>query len=219
MDMTLPGIEFSKTKRNPTLASDDAIFELSFYKDAEYFSILENLNEFIKATENIIRKSKYYSRYVKYIKEDIGLKQCQVLSNLEIDEESKITLEMHHGPILTLYDYVLIVIDCLLEENHKKITTFLVADIVMREHYNNNIQVVMLTKTVHEAVDEGLFLNYKQGFGNINEFLKKYRKGLSKDQIFKINSYVELCDSYNSFDNLLLELKDTVRNWSKENII
>lgn len=215
----IPGIEFSKEKQNPTLDSDACIYELSFYKDLEYLSVLENLNAFVADVENLCRKSKYYSRYVKYIKEDIGLKCCQVLSNIEIHEDSNITIEMHHGPILTLYDYVVIVVDYLLAKGDNKITAFKVADIVMREHYENNIQVVMLSKTAHEAVDEGLFINVKQGFGNVGAFLEKYKEGLSRDQIKKINAYIAMSEEYGSFDNGLLDVKDNIISWSNEDII
>jgi hypothetical protein len=217
--MSIPGINFKGKKKNPRLDAESSIFELTFYKDREYFSVMENLNNFVKSVEALCRKSKYYKRYVKFIKEDVQLDCCQVLSNVEVNEDSGISLEMHHGPILTLYDYCVIIIDTLLAKEYDQITTFRVADIIMREHYMNNIQVVMLTKTVHEAVDEGLFLNYKQGFGNLGLFLKKYKDGISKDQIFKINAYIRMCEDYNSFDNMLLALKDRVKEWSQENII
>lgn len=217
--MIIPGISFKNKKKNPKLDSESSMFELAFYKDREYFSVMENLNAFVKSVEAMCRRSKYYKRYVKFIKEDVQLDNCQVLSNIEINENSDITLEMHHGPILTLYDYCVIIIDTLLSKDYDNITTFRVADIIMREHYMNNIQVVMLSKTVHEAVDEGLFLNYKQGFGNLGLFLKKYKDGISKDQIFKINAYIRMCEEYNSFDNMLLSLKERVREWSQENII
>lgn len=215
----IPGIKFSKEKRNPTIDSDACLFELPFYKDAEYFALLENLNKFIKGVEDLCRKSKYYSRYVKYIKEDIGLKTCQVLSNIDIRDDSDVTIEMHHGPMLTLYDYCLVVIDYLLATEYPKITTFAVADIIMREHYANNIQVVMLSKTAHEAVDEGLFINYKQGYGNIAKFIEKYRKGLSKELVEKINTYLDMCEKYGSYDNMIFDVKNSIKSWAIEELL
>ena len=65
----IPNIEFKKTKRNPTLDSDTSLFELPFYKDVEYFTNLDNFVTFVNAVERLVRSSKYYSRYIKYIKE------------------------------------------------------------------------------------------------------------------------------------------------------
>lgn len=213
----LPNINYKKVNKNPTIDSETAEFELPFYKDAEYFANLDNFISFIKSVEKLVRTSEYYKRYIAYIRNDIGLNCCQVLSNIQPDEEDNTELEMHHGPILTLFDYAAIITDYLLYTG-KKITTFMVADLVLEEHFNNNIQVVMLSKTVHEQVGENvIFINLKQAFGDLNAFLKKYKNGLHEEQIEKINRYIELSQRYDSFDKNILELKGFVKNWAKEN--
>lgn len=210
----LPNIDYKKPNKNPTLDADTSEFELPFYKDIEYFSNIDNFVGFVKAVERMVRTSNYYSRYIKYLKEDIGLTACQVLSNIE-DEYADI--EMHHGPILTLFDYVAIITDSLLAKK-KKINTFLVADILLEEHFLNNIQVVMLSKTVHEQVHENnIFINLNQAFGNLNDFLKKYRDGLHPEQVQKINKYIESSIKYDSFDKDVLKLNGFVKKWSKDN--
>lgn len=213
----LPNINYKKVNKNPTIDSETAEFELPFYKDAEYFANLDNFISFIKSVEKLVRTSEYYKRYIAYIRNDIGLNCCQVLSNIQPDEEDNTELEMHHGPILTLFDYAAIITDYLLYTG-KKITTFMVADLVLEEHFNNNVQVVMLSKTVHEQVGENvIFINLKQAFGDLNAFLKKYKNGLHEEQIEKINRYIELSQRYDSFDKNILELKGFVKNWAKEN--
>ncbi len=210
----IPDIEFSRKKRHPEIDSSNSMFSLPFYKDAEYFSNFDNYVFFIKSVEKLVRRSQYYSRYIKYLRDEIGLTFCQVLSNISNENGEKITIEMHHGPILTLFDYVAIVLDHLIEEG-ERITTFKVAKIVLEEHYNNNVQVVMLSKTVHQAVHaENIFINYKQGFGDLNTFLKKYHKGLQNEQIMKINRYIETSKKYDSFDRDLLALKQNILHWS-----
>lgn len=208
---------FKKTKKNPTLECLDCEYELPFYKDVEYFSSLENYVAFVKSVERIVRSSVYYSRYVAYIKGDIGLNKCQVLSNIEDEPDSKTQmLEMHHGPILNLFDIVAIIVDYMLYHN-KKINTFNVARIVIDEHYKNNVQVVMLSKTVHQEVHaRNIFINVKQAFGNINTFLLKYKDGLSKEHIDKINNYIELSKKYDSFDKDILTLENNVKKWSDQ---
>lgn len=210
----IPNIEFSKPNKNPTIDSESSNYMLPFFKDTEYFTNLDNFVFFVKAVEKMVRSSKYYSRYVKYIKEDIGLNYCQVLSNIKVEEEDNTELEMHHGPILTLFDYVAIMLDHMLY-NDKKISTFRLADKILQEHYDNHVQVVMISKTVHEEVHNGnIFLNAKQAFGDINAFLSKYKDGISEDQKRKINRYIALCEEHDSFDKHTLQLKDNIKNWA-----
>ena len=213
----LPNIDYKKTSQNPTLDSDTSLYMLPYYKDVEYFSNLDNFVGFIKGVESLVRTSKYYSRYVKYLKTDIGLNFCQVLSNIKSEEEEDYTkIEMHHGPILTLFDYISIVIDWMLYHN-KKINSFIVADIILEEHFANRIQVVMLSSTVHELVhDNNIFISTKQAFGDLNAFLKKYRDGVSQEQLQKINHYIELCKKYDSFDKHSLDIS-TIKKWSEKN--
>lgn len=213
----LPNIDFKKPHKNPTLDADTSEFEIPFYKDVEYFSNIDNFVGFVKGVEKMVRTSKYYSRYISYIKNDIGLRVCQVLSNIQEEDEKDHLLEMHHGPILTLFDYASIITDYLLAKE-KKINTFIVADILLEEHFLNNIQVVMLSKTVHEQVHENnIFINLHQAFGNLDNFLKKYRAGIHPEQVQKINKYIELSEKYDSFDKDVLKLSGFVKKWKKEN--
>lgn len=213
--MDLPNVEFKKPSKNPTLDSESSLFTIPFYKDVEYFSNFDNFVSFVKAVERMVRSSKFYSRYVKFIKEDVGLNFCQVLSNIkQEDENSNVKIEMHHGPILTLFDYITIMIDYMLFYD-MKITTFSVADKILDEHFLNNIQIVMLSETVHEEVHENnIFLSTKHAFGNLNAFLEKYKKGISDEQIDKINKYILLCEKYDSFDKGTLDLKEKIEKWS-----
>jgi hypothetical protein len=210
----LPNIDFKKLSKNPTLDADTSEFEVPFYKDVEYFSNIDNFVGFVKGVERMVRTSNYYSRYVKYIIEDVGLRACQVLSNIDIDYAE---VEMHHGPILTLFDYAAIITDYLLAKE-KKINSFIVADILLEEHFSNNIQVVMLSKTIHEQVHENnIFINLNQAFGNLDAFSKKYRSGIHPEQVRKINQYIETSHKYDSFDKDVLKLSGFVKKWNKEN--
>jgi hypothetical protein len=156
----LPNIEYKKSGKNPTIDADTSDFELPFYKNNEYFSSIDNFVGFVKAVERTVRTSTYYSRYIKYLKEDIGLTSCQVLANIEDDDAD---IEMHHGPILTLFDYAAIITDYMLAKN-RKVSTFQVADILLEEHFENNVQIVMLSNTVHELVHENnIFINLNNG--------------------------------------------------------
>lgn len=212
----LDDIIYKKPNKNPTIDCDNSEYELPFYKDGEYFAILDNFVNFCKACERLVRVSPYYKKYISYLR-TIGLDRCQVLSNI-VAEEGGPAVEMHHGPILSLFDYCAIVTDHLIY--HKKlINTFIVADIIIKEHYNNNIQVVMLSETVHQSwhATGKPFINLHQAFGDLNKFMKKYRDGL-EEVIPKINRYIMLSTKYDSFDSQLLKIKDNIEVWGYTDI-
>ena len=213
----LPNIDYKKPSKNPTLDSDTSFYALPYYKDIEYFANLDNFVSFVKSVEQMVRTSKYYARYIKYLKKDIGLNFCQVLSNIKIDEDDEkanTKIEMHHGPILTLFDYISIVVDHRLA-HEQKVNSFIIADIIIDEHFNNNVQVVMLSKTVHELVhDNSIFINTKQAFGDLNAFLKKYKDGINDEQVHKINNYIQLSKKYVSFDKHVLDLEKNIVKWT-----
>lgn len=207
----IPNIEHKKHK-SPIVDSPTSEFEIPFYKDQEYFSNLDNFVGFVKAVEKSVRTSNYYKRFIAFLKEEKGLNYCQVLGNIEESKEVKI--EMHHGPVFTLFDYAAIITEYLLARN-EKVNTFIVADILMKEHFDNNIHVVMLSQTVHEEVHAGnIFLNLKQGYGDFNRFVRKYRDGINLNQIATINKYIERSLQYDSDDKGVLKLMKEVRKWN-----
>lgn len=207
----MEGINFSNDSEH-TIWSDNDPFIISFYKDDNYFKNLQNYITFIKGCEKIIRNSDAYKKYIAQLK-DANLVFCQVLGNVT-DDEGTVTVEMHHGPILTLFDYCAVVLDYHLRKD-EKVNSFMIANEVIDEHYRNHVQTVMLSKTVHQAVDSGkLFINFNQAHGDLNAFLKKYRLGLSDYHIKKINEYIDLSNRYQSTDNGLFDLKNTMTSWN-----
>ncbi len=196
-----------------TISSRTELFDISMYKDKDYLKSIENFVKFVSACEKFIRSSSEYSNFKAQLFE-MGLTKCQVLGHIEADEFGQVTVEMHHGPILTLFDYCAIVIDSLLARN-EKVNSFRVARIVLDEHFEGNIQTIMLSKTVHQEVDSGrLFISFDQARGNLNNFLQKYSDGLNEERIQKINRYIELSEEYGTFDNGLFDLKNTLTDWN-----
>ena len=73
----------------------------------------------------------------------------------------------------------------------------------------------MLCETVHQLVhDNKIFLNYRQGFGDLYSFLETYYEGLDDTQIYKINDYIEKCKKYDSNDFGNLDV--IVTRWKTE---
>lgn len=212
----VPGIIFDKTTApHPTIDSDNSNYYLEFDKSDDYFSYYDNEIAFYKGVEKMVRKHKFIQNtYPKYLKEVVGLKTCQVLSNIESDDKNKVKIEMHHGPILTLFDICEIVTKDMRAHNVPNINTFTVANEVVEQHRQNNVRVVFLSKSVHEKVhDEGIYLNYNQGFGDTLKFLDLYKDGVSKDMKMKINDYIAWSMEHDSTDSDIFALADTMREW------
>ena len=210
------GVEFNTDPSEPFVDSSMSPFYIPFYKTEEYFEVYENYCTFVKACENNVRRSKFYKTYIKYLTDIVGMKCCQVLPNVEVEEgpKKKVTIEMHHGPILTLFDTCSIVLNHLRKQGDPFITTFKVADIVLEEHRLNHVRVVLLSKTVHQAVhNDDIFLNYKMGFGDTQAFLEKYNDGIDKILRHKINEYIKWSMENDSTDNNVLELSESMKVW------
>ncbi len=196
-----------------TVSSRDELFDISFASDRSSLRDIENFVAFVKACEKSIRSSHEYKMF-KAQQAARGLNRCQILGHVESDDSDGVTIEMHHGPILTLFDYCAIVIDYLLNTN-QEVSSFRVARIVLDEHFNDNVQVVMLSKTAHQLVDSNeIFINFNQATGNLNRFLQKYKEGLTPDRIEKINRYIEMSEKYDTFDNGLFDIKQTITDWN-----
>lgn len=197
---------------NPSIKAKDSWFNLSFYLDSSIIYNNEEYNKFIKAVEKKVRESDFYKDYIATLKLQYGLNFCMILGN--IDDSDGVDIEMHHGPLMTLYDVVsLIVNDCI--ANNIKINTFKVTDMVLREHFNNNIQVIMLSKTVHQAVHKGkIFIHPEQCIGNISKLLEKYEDGLTEEMAAGINKYLELSEKYKTTDNGYFKSNE-IKKWNK----
>jgi hypothetical protein len=207
MAKTLPNINYESQGSTSVVDSPSSLYMLPFEKDEEYFSNLESKNRFIKKTESLIRKDKRYKKYINILKKKVKLNKCQVLSNLT---DQDCTIEMHHGPIFTLYDYCELVINYYLK-HHYKITTFAIADTVLKEHFKNHIQVVMVSTTIHQEVhDRELFINVKQAWGDLAGFLRKY--GITEDLKDKYNRYLDRSLMMDSTSYELLKVSDKIIN-------
>lgn len=199
--MNLPGITYEGGIQK-IVSSDDTSDVIMMYKPRDYFDDSTFYTRFVKDCERVVRKSDDYKAFVQWIKSVLGINFCQVSSRI-VDGDASI--EMHHGPIFTLYDYVAIILNDMIMRGDK-ISSFRVADRVLEEHFALRVQVVMLAKTNHEAIDNrDLFLNINQGIGNVDAFIKKYAHALDDEQKFKIWSYLNFSKGNETFDTGILD--------------
>lgn len=152
--------------------------------DASYYV------RFIKSVESLIRQSQEYKDYIFLVRRVEDLNFCMFLSNIRTDEDDDITLEMHHYP-LTLFDIVETVMNHKLN-NNEKVSSFDLAHLVMKEHFQGNIGLVPLTKTMHTLTHAGnLEISLKQVYGKYWRFVSKYKDGIDKNIMDKLNVLME----------------------------
>ena len=200
--MYIPEIKYSGDTSKFVEAEGWEEDTLMLYKDKEYFDNLTQYVKFVKDCESAVRTSPDYKIFISFIKRVLGINFCQVSSSIY---DTDATVEMHHGPIFTLFDYASIMVNHFLNTN-KKIDTPRIADALLDEHFDLHIQVVMLATTNHEAAhNRDLFLNVKQGIGDLNRFIELYNKAFDDVHKFKVWNYINMCKNNPSFDTGYLD--------------
>lgn len=143
---------------------------------------------FIKNAESCIRASREYKAYKSYLYEVLGSQRCQILGNVTADDAD---IELHHN-VLGLFDI------CVLIAMHTintvgKITTFDLVQLVIFEHFNNNVGVTFLSKTAHQLYtnDPNGFIPPDQVFGAWWALLFKYNYGITYEIAYKVINYIK----------------------------
>lgn len=147
--------------------------------------------KFIKTCEIVIRKSLEYKEYIRFLKENLDMNQCIILSNIKNGNGKRYRIEIHHEPF-TLFDIVETVITRRLE-NDEPIDALKVADEVMDLHYSGMVGLVPLTVTMHELVHSGrIFIPLQFIYHKYNEFFKEYEPYMNSTLVEKLEAKVNL---------------------------
>jgi hypothetical protein len=207
MPKTLPDILYTENKITPILDSHSSFYNIPMYKDEDYLANYESYVNFVKGIEKMVRTNDRYRKYISYLKKEVKLDRCQVLKNIT-DEDA--TIEMHHGPVFTLFDVCAIILEYFVLKKWK-ISTYRVADVVLDEHQKNRIQVVMVSTTVHQEIHNGdLFINIHQAWGDLNAFIKKYGIAMTDEYRDQLNRYIDRSLIYDSQDFSVLDLNKSL---------
>jgi hypothetical protein len=207
MPKTLPDIIYDRTNITPIIDSPASFYRVPFLKTEDYFQSLDSYTNVVKGCERAVRQNDRYKKYIRYLKKEVKLNRCQVFKDVT-DEDASI--ELHHGPVWTLYDICAIVLEYFLVKKWK-ITTMRIADQVLEEHQKNRINCVMLSTTVHEEVHaRNIFINLDQTWGDIGAFVNKYWDYMPLEYREKLNRYIDRSLLYDSNDFGVLELNKQI---------
>lgn len=207
----LPGIITYDTEVNPTIHSPSAEYDIPFYITKEYVMDIDLYRNFIKNCVYRFRRSRYYKQYKAYLM-DLGLDRSQILGNID---DTMADIEMHHA-ILTIFDITLMITEHLLNTVGRA-TSFDVIQLLIEEHHQNNIPIVMLDKTSHEMLHSDMdnFLPPNQVFGRFWNLVYKYRYGVSMEVAKKLLSYISRY--YRDYPVMNVQVREDIMNFSKFN--
>jgi hypothetical protein len=213
MPKAVPGITYTKDEKSPVIDSPTSPYIIPYYKDESFLNNYESYEKYVKAIERVVRTNDRYSKYIFYLKNEIKLNHCMVLKNVD---DNDCDIEMHHGPVFTLYDVCAIVLEYFILKKWK-ISTTRVADVVLDEHLKNRVQVIMVSATVHEEIHNGeIFINYKQAWGDLAAFTKKYWDAISPEYREQLNRYIDRSLIHDSNDFGILTLNPELTRKKKE---
>ena len=191
MDKIIP---FSSRR---TVRDNSELFRIRFSKDLVFFKC-NNEQEYKKYINHIkrnVRQSEMYKEYIAYLKGEIRLNKCSLLATVD---DNTATIEMHHGPIYSLHDICEIVLAHELRMG-RSVDTFSIATLILKAHYDNAIQLVPVSQTVHQLVHaHKLFIPLESAFGNLEEFRNRFHSGFNNRMLLKYNRYM---DRYKKFKN------------------
>ena len=128
--------------------------------------------KFIKATERVIRSNKDYSDYLTYLREEEGLDTCVIFHNIQAGQAA---IELHHFPF-TLFTITSVIANKMLL-NNKKVSSFILANEVIKTHFDGKVGIVPLTQTIHELAHlNKIPLLKKHIYGNYIDFYTEHEE-------------------------------------------
>lgn len=159
----------------------------------------------VKSIEKYVRTSLEYKDLIKYLKDNMDMTQCAFFQNFD-SHNKKGRIEIHHEP----YDLYTIV-DIVMTKQEQEIgyiDELVVAEEVMRLHYEGCVGLIPLSITVHELVHDGkLIVPLNCVYGKFVEFTKRYYDYIDPVYISMLKDKVELTKKLTTEDLSILSVK------------
>ena len=198
----------------PTIYFPRCEYPLMFYQTRDTLADIDKYKNFIDNCIHRFRKSRTYKSYKSYLM-SMGLDRCQVIGNIQ---DGMANIEMHHN-FLTIYDITILISQHILN-TVGRCTTFDIISLLMQEHRNNSIPIVMLSETVHQLYHDtpDFYIPLSMTFGKWWDLLIKYRYGITLDIAYKVIKYIQNCQRNNELNSVeFFKLSDDIKNWGEYN--
>jgi hypothetical protein len=162
--------------------------------------------KFVKSVERVVRGSQEYKQYVAFLRKEVDMTMCSYFTNISKRDGAKVSIEIHHEPF-TLYDITLIVVEKWIAEG-MKINPILIAEEVMKLHYQGRVGLIPLSITVHDLVHEGkIFIPLQNVYGDFISFLEEYEPYISQDLQDILEIKLKMSRDVEAQDTSILEKK------------
>ena len=142
----------------------------------------KDYNKFVKDIERIVRSSFEYKVFCRYLRENFGMDRCAFLNNVSKEESPDVKIHLHHYPY-SLFDIVNIIYRKRYY-NRESLSVFMIAEEVIRLHYQLLVGLVPLSETVHQLAHAGrLFIPVNKVLGRYKLFTDIYYPFIEPDMI------------------------------------
>lgn len=160
----------------------------------------------VKSIERIVRGSQEYKQYVAFLRKEVDMTMCSYFTNISKKDGAKVSIEIHHEPF-TLFDITLIVLEKWMAEG-MKINPILIAEEVMKLHYQGKVGLIPLSLTVHDLVHEGkIFIPLQNVYGDFISFLEEYEPYITQDLQDILEIKLKMSKDVDAQDTSILEKK------------
>lgn len=208
--------EFIKNPNDPIpyLSFPGAEYPLLFYQTRETLADIDRYKAFLDNCIHRFRKSRAYKGYKAYLMM-MGLNRCQINGNIQ---DGMANIEMHHN-FLNIFDITILISQHILN-TVGRCTTFDIISLLIQEHKNNNIPIVMLSETTHQLYHDNpdFYIPISMTFGQWWNLLIKYRYGITLDIAYKVINYIKKCQNNNELKDIgFYQLSNTIKSWGDYN--
>ena len=198
----------NNTQPISTIVLPRAEYPLMFYQTRDSLADVDRYKSFIDNCVSRFRRSRAYKGYKAYLM-CLGLDRCQINGNIS---DGMANVEMHHN-FLTIFDITILISQHILN-TVGRCTTFDIVQLLIQEHRNNNIPIVMLSETAHQLYhsDPDMYIPISMTFGQWWDLLLKYRYGITLDIAYKVVKYIDNCQKNNELTDVsYYQLSDTIK--------
>lgn len=145
--------------------------------------------KYIKNIEKVIRNSFEYKKFISWLKTEMALNFCSVFNNMPDEIKMAISIEIHHL-YLTLYDMVDILLTKYQTDNIP-INPLSISNDIMMAHYNNDVSLISLSKTMHELYHSNPYFIPKELIFGSNKFWEEYKQYASEETTMRVLDNIE----------------------------
>lgn len=182
---------------------DDKISYIKFNQVPEFDIPDYNLSDdkefksYILDIKRVCRGSFEYQTLIQFIRENLNMNKCSFYENINNIESGNIKIHIHHEPFC-IEDIISIVVRKR-QTLYEPLDVEMVAEEVMKLHYQLKVGLIPLAETVHELVhNQYLFVPTNHVMGKYKEFVNEYEPYISQDMLDVLDRIEEYTEKYHS---------------------